>query len=160
MNKHTTTAGLATLIALLTLAGPTLAADVDGQIKYRQNVMKALGGHVGAADRIVRGQVPMTEQLELHAAGAADIAAILPSLFPRETVPPEAEFSGATVETKATETILEKPEAFEKAAGQAKQATADFLKAVKAGADQAALTSAFRAIGKSCKGCHKDFRKK
>ena len=64
------------------------------------------------------------------------------------------------METKATETILEKPEAFEKAAGQAKQATADFLKAVKAGADQAALTSAFRAIGKSCKGCHKDFRKK
>lgn len=160
MNKHKKAAGLATLIGMFCISGVAHAANVDGQIKYRQNVMKALGGHVGAADRIVRGQVPLKDQLKLHAAAAADIAATLMTLFPKETVPPEAEFSGATVETKATEAVLEKPAAFKKAAEQTKAATAAFLKAVNDGADEQALTKSFSAIGKSCKGCHKAFRKK
>lgn len=160
MNKSTIGTGMTALIGMLCLTGTAQAADVDGQIKYRQNVMKALGGHVSAADRIMRGQVPMKDHLKLHATGAADIAAIVPSLFPKESVPPEAEFSGATVETDSTEAILEKPAEFEKAAKQTEEATAAFLKAVNEGADDKTLAKAFRAIGKSCKGCHEDFRKK
>jgi cytochrome c556 len=70
------------------------------------------------------------------------------------------EFAGATVETKATEAIAAKPEQFEKAAKQTEQATAAFLKAVDEGADDPVLARAFKDIGKSCKGCHTDFRQK
>ncbi len=153
-------AGMTTLAFLVSLSGTLQAADVDGQIKYRQNVMKALGGHIGAADRIIRGQVPLKDQLRLHAAGAADIAAILTTLFPKDSVPPEAEFAGATVETKATEAVLEKPEAFKQAALKTKETTAAFLAAIDDGADDRTLAKAFREIGKSCKACHKDFRRK
>jgi cytochrome c556 len=155
----TRTTILAFLFGLTATAGTVQAADVDGMIKYRQNVMKALGGHVGAADRILRGQAPFPDQLKLHAAAAADIAGTIPTLFPADTVPPEAEFAGATVETEATEAITAKPAAFKKAASQTEQATAAFLKAVNDGADAPALARAFKGIGKSCKGCHTDFRK-
>ena len=161
MNSRIRTTTLAVLLGTLVLTGSALAAgDVDGMIKYRQNVMKALGGHVGAADRILRGQVPHKDQLKLHAAAVADIAGIITTLFPKESVPPEHEFSGATVETKATEAVAEKPVDFEKAAKQSQQATAAFLKAVNDGADDKALSKAFSDVGKSCKGCHTDFRSK
>lgn len=152
---------LAVMLCTTGLAGSVYAADnIDGVIKYRQNVMKALGGHVGAADRILRGQVSYKDQLKLHAAAAADIAATLGVLFPKDSIPPEHEFSGATVETKATDAITEKPAEFEKALKQTEQATSDFLKAITSGADDAALAKAFKAVGKSCKGCHTDFRSK
>jgi cytochrome c556 len=147
------------LIGLATAAATAQAANVDGIIKYRQNVMKALGGHVGATGRILRGQAPFPDQLKLHAAAAADIAATIHTLFPANTIPPEAEFAGATVETEATEAIAAKPAKFKKAAENAKQATATFLKAVNDGADNATLSKVFKGVGKACKGCHTDFRK-
>lgn len=150
-----------TLVALTAVTGTAHAAgDVDGMIKYRQNVMSALGGHVGAADRILRGQVPMRNQLKLHAEAAARITATVTTLFPKDTVPPEAEFAGATVETKATDAIAAKPADFDKATRQAEQATAAFLKAINDGADDATLAKTFKAVGQSCKGCHTDFRRK
>lgn len=151
---------LAFIFGITATAGVVQAAgNVDGMIKYRQNVMEALGGHVGATNRILRGQVPFPDQLKLHAAAAADIAATIHTLFPAETVPPEAEFAGATVETEATEAITAKPAEFAKATKQAEQATAAFLKAVNDGADNPTLARVFKDVGKSCKGCHTDFRK-
>ena len=45
---------LITAIALTVVAPPLIAEmNVDGMIKYRQNVMKSLAGHVGAADRLL-----------------------------------------------------------------------------------------------------------
>jgi cytochrome c556 len=156
--RHTTPA---LLIILASLAGGAMAAgNVDGMIKYRQNVMTALGGHVGAIDRILRGQVPMRDQLKLHSEAAAKIATTIPTLFPLNTVPPEMEFAGATVETKAKAAIADKPEDFKKAAKEAETATADFLKVVDSGGDEAALAKSFKAVGMACKGCHTDFRKK
>ena len=151
---------LITLIALTVLGAPLLAAEmsVDGMIKYRQNVMTSLGGHVGAVDRLVRGQVPLMDQLEMHATAARDIARTVTTLFPADTIPPDAEFAGATVPTEALATIGEKPEDFDKAAQQAVDATEALVKAVQAG-DETQLPAAFKRVGEACKGCHKDFRK-
>jgi cytochrome c556 len=154
--RHTTLA----LLLAITTGGALAAGNVDGMIKYRQNVMTALGGHVGAIDRILRGQVPMRDQLKLHSEAAAKIATTIPTLFPLDTVPPEAEFAGATVETKAKAAIADKPEDFKKAAKAAQTATADFLKVVNSGGDDAALAKSFKTLGKACKSCHTDFRKK
>ena len=148
-------------IVLTALFAPPLIAEmnVDGMIKYRQNVMKSLGGHVGAVDRLVRGQVPLMDQLEMHATAARDVAQTITTLFPADSIPPEAEFAGATVATEALATIAEKPEEFEKATQEAIDAAEELVKVVQAGNKQE-LQQAFKRVGDSCKGCHKTFRKK
>ena len=141
-------------------ASPLIAEmNVDGMIKYRQNVMKSLGGHVGAADRLVRGQVPLMDQLEMHVTAARDIARTITTLFPGDSIPPEAEFAGATVDTDALPSIGEKPEEFKKAAQETIDAIEALVKVVQAGNKQD-LPLAFKGVGESCKGCHKDFREK
>ena len=149
----------ATVLMALT-AQPLIAEmNVDAMIKYRQNVMKSLGGHVGAVDRLVRGQVPLMDQLELHATAARDVARTITTLFPASSIPPEAEFSGATVATDALASIAEKPEEFKKAAQETIDATEGLVKVVQA-ANRQELPPAFKRVGESCKSCHKDFRKK
>jgi cytochrome c556 len=148
-------------IVLTTFSAQPLLAEVnvDGMIKYRQNVMKSLAGHTGAADRLVRGQVPLMDQLEMHATAARDIARTITTLFPADSIPPEVEFSGATVDTEALASITEKPEEFEKAAQKTIDATEGLVKVVQAGNKQE-LPLAFKRVGESCKGCHKNFREK
>jgi len=94
----------------------------------------------------------------MHATAARDIARTVTTLFPADTIPPDAEFAGATVPTEALATIGEKPEDFDKAAQQAVDATEALVKAVQAG-DETQLPAAFKRVGEACKGCHKDFRK-
>ena len=148
-------------IVLTICSAPLLSAEmnVDGMIKYRQNVMKSLAGHTGAVDRLVRGQVPLMDQLEMHATAAQNIARTITTLFPADSIPPNAEFAGATVATEALAAIAEKPEEFEKAAQQTIDATEDLVKVVQSG-NQQELPLAFKQVGESCKGCHKNFREK
>lgn len=147
------------LSAALTVFPATAEMNVDGAIKYRQSVMSALGGHSGAASRIIRGHVPMKDQLAMHAAAIADIAKTMETLFPAETYPPESTFAGATVNTDALEAIAEQKDKFKKAIKDNVQAAEAFLKVVKAGDDKA-IGEAFKQLGETCKGCHKTFRKK
>ena len=148
-------------IVLMFLSGPPAIAelDVDGMIKYRQSVMKALGGHTGAINRLVRGQVTLMEQLEMHAKAAQDIALTVATLFPAESIPPDAEFGGATVATEALAAIGEQPMEFEKAVQKTIDATEELMEVVQAGNNKE-LPQAFKQVGESCKGCHENFRKK
>ena len=148
-------------IVLTVFSVPPLVAEmnVDGMIKYRQNVMKSLGGHVGAVDRLVRGQVPLMDQLEMHATAARDIAQTVTMLFPADSIPPDAEFAGATTATEALAAIGEQPEEFEKAVQKTIDATEELVKLVQAGNNKE-LPQAFKRVGESCKGCHENFRKK
>ena len=101
--------------------------DIDGMMKYRQSVMKALGGHTGAINRLVRGQVPLMDQLEMHVTAARDIAQTVTTLFPSDSIPPDAEFAGATTATEALAAIGGQPE-FEKAAQKTIDATEQLVK--------------------------------
>ncbi|MDJ0741557.1 MAG: cytochrome c, partial [Gammaproteobacteria bacterium] len=67
-----------TLAALTT----TAVAEPENYIKYRQAVMKAVGGHMGASTQIVRGKVAEMDTLALHARALADLNADLLRLFP------------------------------------------------------------------------------
>ena len=152
---------LISAIVMTAFSAPPLVAEmnVNGMIKYRQSVMKSLAGHTGAVNRLVRGQVPLMDQLEMHAKAARDIALTIPTLFPADSIPPDAEFAGATVATEALASITEKSEGFEKAAQETIDATEALVHVVKAGNKQE-LPEAFKRVGESCKGCHKSFRQK
>ncbi len=145
--KHYTSLLLAGLLAT---TATVQAADPENYIKYRQAVMKAIGGHMGATGQIVRGKVPEDAELALHAQALADLSADLTRLFPEGS-----DFG----ETEAKAAIWEDPAKFEQAANTARDATAAFAAAVKGG-DSDKIAAARKDVGKSCKGCHEDFRQK
>ena len=124
-------------------------ADAAGDIKYRQSVMKAVGGHMGAMSTILKGMVPHSGDLKGHAHAMAELSKISSKVFPKG--------SGAG-ETRAKAEIWDRPDDFAKAVS-AFQAAADDL-AKTASSNPKAAGDKFKALGKSCKGCHDTFRAK
>ncbi|MBT3358982.1 MAG: cytochrome c [Rhodospirillales bacterium] len=130
------------------LAAPAMADEAA--IKYRQAVMKALGGHMGSVAAIVKGKVPHSGHLADHGAAIAAIGNMTADLFPKES---------SMGKTGALPAIWEKPDDFAKAVGAFKDASQKFAMAAKGG-DMGAVGAALGALGGSCGGCHKPFRQK
>jgi cytochrome c556 len=138
------------IVAVATLAGPAVADEAENYIKYRQAMMKAIAGHTGASSQIVRGKIDAAGDLAMHARALAELNSDLARLFPEGS-----DFG----ETQAKEAIWEDWDKFEQASKAAAEATAGFASAVDGG-DPEKIAAAFREVGKSCKGCHEDFRQK
>jgi cytochrome c556 len=136
--------------ALLGTATVAQAEAPENYIKYRQAMMSAIGGHMGASTQIVRGKVSPEGHLAMHAKSLAELSRDIAALFPEGS-----DFG----ETKAKDAVWQDWDKFQQAADQAKQATAAFAEAV-AGGDADAIAAAHKDVGKSCKGCHEDFRQK
>ena len=66
------TLALTTLIAALS-TGPLVMADGDAEYKYREAVMKTVGGQMSSMAAVLRGQVHV-DNLAYHARGMADLA--------------------------------------------------------------------------------------
>jgi len=135
---------------LMMLAAVTLhAAEPEDIINYRQNMMKAIGGHTGAAGAIIQGKVDYKNQLADHARALQALTGDIPALFPKDS-----DFG----DTKAKDGVWSNRAEFEKAAKDAKAKVAAFAKAVQGG-NQQAIVASYKEMGEGCKGCHKDFRK-
>ena len=129
--------------------GALLALGVaasEGDVDYRQNAMKAVGGHMGAIADIMRGKVAHVSHLQTHANALADLAEIAPALFP------EGSTGG-----DALPAIWENAEDFQAKLDAFKHAAAGF-KAAAATNDMAQVGGALRDLGQACKGCHDDYR--
>lgn len=146
--KHRLSIGI--LAVATSLASPLTAAgdNPENTIKYRQAVMKALAGHMGASAQIVRGKVALTDRLAHHASAISALSNGLGELFPEGS-----DFG----ETRALEAIWEQSEEFARLIGEAETAAGNFQEAVAAG-DPAALGKSFKGLAESCKGCHKEYR--
>jgi cytochrome c556 len=132
------------------LAGGPALAD-EAAIKYRQSVMKALAGHMGALAPLVKGQIDAKNHLPGHANAVATMGPATKDLFPKG--------SEAGAETATLPAVWEKPDEFAKAAAAFETASAKFA-TVAGGGDMQAIAAAFGDLGKSCGGCHQAFRKK
>ncbi|MDP7668853.1 MAG: cytochrome c [Rhodospirillales bacterium] len=141
-------AGIAAMVASIGFAG--LADADDNAIKYRQNHMKALAAHMGAISAVMKGEAGKPGHVAGHAAALASIGAMTGDLFP---------VGSGEGNTDALPAIWAQPGEFEKAWMALKDASANFAK-VAAGGDMAATGGAINAVGKTCGGCHKSFRKK
>ena len=142
-----------TLTAILILATLTssaaMAAKPGDLIKYRQSVMKAIGGHMGAIAAIIRGKVDY-DHLPHHALGLQAASKSVADTFPPES---------ATGKTDAKATIWENPGAFAEIVSKFEQAADGFLEAANSG-NMERIGGALRSLGGTCKGCHDDFRQK
>jgi len=132
-----------------TFQAPALAAEED-DIKYRKNVMKALGGHMGSVASIVGGKAGPAAHLPGHVAAIVDISMMTKDLFPEGS-----DFG----ETTALPKIWEDPGAFTRELRMFEAAAATLGQAAGSG-DMAAIGAALGELGKSCKSCHENFRQK
>ena len=138
----------------LGVAGQGLAADSpEAAVKYRQSVMKAIGGHMGAIAAVVKGEVSHGPHVANHARGIQDMSLIVPDIFP-----PNSTYDDYN-KTDALPEIWKQPEKFKQAVQAFQAAAADFAQVAESG-DSGAIAAGLGALGKACGGCHKPFRYK
>ncbi len=151
-------AGIRTLaaagLALVIVSSGAMAVEQPlNVIKYRQTTMKAIGAHMGAIVAVVKGEVPYTDQVAVHARAIGAMAKHLPSLFPEGTGPEVGE-------TRALPAIWQQWDRFAAAARSLEAESARLAEIAEAGGDLAALGAQVGAVGKNgCGACHKPFRK-
>ncbi len=145
-------ASAAVAVALTVMgASPGHAADEpENIIKYRQNVMKSMGGHIANIAAVAKGEVTYIENVSAHARALADMTKLVPSLFPEGT---------GTGKTNALPEIWADRAKFDAASKANQQAAAEMVDAAATN-DLATIQAALGKLGKSCGGCHKPFRKK
>lgn len=137
---------------LIAVTSASVSAD-SGDIKYRQKVMQAVGGHMGAMATILKGQGGDMKNFAAHAEGMAALAKIAQSVYPKDSSKMEGK-------TEALDSIWDKPAEFAKV-NMAFLAEAEKLAAAAKTGDKGAIGAQLGALGKNgCKACHTDFREK
>ena len=140
---------LAGFLAALVAGGPALAVNApEDVIKYRQNLMKAVGGHIGNIALLVKGKVDFKAGLADDAEAIADLLENAGIAFPEGT---------SEGKTRAKPEIWEKRGEFD-ATLEDTIVKARALAVAAKGGDMAAVGAALGALGKSCGACHKPFR--
>ena len=125
-------------------------ADSHGIIKYRQNVMKSTAGHMGAIVGILKNNLPLESHIVYHARSMLQISRMTLSMFP------EGSGKGGT---KSKMAIWKKWSEFESAANDFERESSKLVKVAETG-DMEALAKQVRSTGKTCSGCHRNFRKR
>ncbi|RRJ82723.1 c-type cytochrome [Aestuariirhabdus litorea] len=124
------------------------AAENNPNIVHRQGIMKIVGGHMGALKSILVLGFDAPQDVSYHAQGMMDALSHMGNSFP-----PGSDKG----ETKARKEIWEDMDTFKQRGKDLRMA----LEALNASAnDKGAALDAFKKVGKACKSCHDDFRKK
>jgi len=134
----------------ITFFGSLSFADSHGIIKYRQNVMKSTAGHMGAIVDILKNGLPLESHVSDHARSMLQNSRMTLSMFPK---------GSGKGRTKAKLAIWENWSKFESAVKDFERESAKLAKVAESG-DMEALAKQVRATGKTCGGCHRNFRKR
>lgn len=127
----------------------TAAAD-DAAIKYRQNQMASLGGHMGSIVALVKGEVTFADHLPMHARALADTAVLTEAVFKEQA---------SSSKSVAKDEIWADWEQFAKRAEDLRLASSELAQATADG-DRRAIQRHVAAVGKACKSCHDRFKDK
>ncbi len=125
------------------------ADEPENIIKYRQNVMKAIGAHITNIAAVVKGEVTYVENTALNARAIRELLTLIPDLFPEGT---------DTGKTNALPDIWTDRAKFDELA-DAMNGPADEMVAAAETNDMATIGEALGKLGKACGNCHKPFRK-
>ena len=132
------------------LAAPMGAmADEEGDVKYRQAVMKGVAGHAGAIAQIANGKVSHDSALEGHAHALLELTKMIPSAFKNETL---------AGKTTASDKIWSDWSGFDGKAGKFERDALAVVTASKSG--PGAVKATLKELFSNCKGCHEDYRVK
>lgn len=137
------------LLALATSSGADPADNAPPEVKYRQTLMSIIGSNMGAIGDIMKNRLDLPGHIAVHAGEIAESAGLIAAAFKKNV---ETEW------TDAKPDIWTDWKKFESAIADMQKAARD-LEAAASGDDPAAVGPAVKALGKSCGGCHKPFRK-
>ncbi|MCB9723966.1 MAG: cytochrome c [Spirochaetaceae bacterium] len=126
-----------------------VALKAAEQIAYRQSVMSIIGTHMGAIGDLMKHGLAVPGAIETHAKLMAESAALIAPAF-RARVTEGATDAKPEIWTDWTKFQTEIAE-YEEAANA--------LASAAASGDPAKIGPAMKALGGSCGGCHKPFRK-
>jgi len=131
------------------------AAQPDDSITARRAVMRVIGLNFGPLGAMANGKIPF--DAAVFAANAARIEAV--STMPIEGYFADGTDEGDMLETSALPEIWTNRADFEERLSTMRDAVAK-LNAAAAGGDESTMKAAFGAAGKSCKGCHDEYKAK
>ncbi|BBB31020.1 c-type cytochrome [Neptunomonas japonica] len=140
-------------LAAAVLMGSNLAvADkVEDAIEYRQGVFKTIKWNFGPMVGMVKGKIDFDAA---DFSRRADLVAVLAKM------PGEGFIEGSDMgDTDAKSEIWENKAEFDKGMDALAENAAALAVAAQSG-DMSVIKPAFGQLGKTCKGCHDDFREK
>lgn len=142
---------IGTALLSATLTTSVARADMaEDAIKYRQAVFTAFRWHFGAMGAMVRGKVDYDAETFAH--HATQFAAL--TRMPKEGFIEGSDFGDTAAKDELWENMDDVSARFDKL-----MEDADALAAASGGSlDQ--VKGAFGEVGKSCKGCHDNYREK
>lgn len=139
----------AAVVSVLALGAVSVAsADTAQIIKYRQNLMKSNGAHLGGIFAVLKGEVPFKGNIAHHAEVLHHISMMVPAAFPA---------GSGEGDTRAMADIWTDGAKFEAAAKAFQDQTSKLVEVAK-GDDMKAIGAQAGAVGKTCGGCYKPFR--
>lgn len=142
-------------IAAAALVSVTAAGAFAGEadIKYRQAIFKAVGGHMTAMATILKTDAGDMKDISTHADGMVALAKIAPTIFPEGS-------DAMAGKTGAKDNIWSEPDEFKKVLAAFQENAEKLAMAAKSG-DKGQIGAALGGLGKNgCKACHDNFREK
>jgi len=126
-------------------------AKPEDLVKQRKAGMTMIAKYFGQIGAMVQGKAPYNADVVARNGGYLEVLAKLP-------------WDGFQASTEGVKETRAKPETYRDMAkfnerAEAMQAAMAKLAAAAKSRDEGAVKAAFGAVGKSCKGCHDDFRK-
>jgi cytochrome c556 len=128
-----------------------LAADEPDKIlSYRQNLMKSVGANISNIAMVAKGEVTFVGNVAANARAIRDGLNLAGPLFPEGT-------GKEAGKTRALPSIWQDNAKFVEAL-KASQSAADAMVAAAETNDLGQIQQAIGALGKTCGGCHENFR--
>lgn len=147
-NALITTLTLCAAVSVSTLAFAADKAQEDAA-EYRHSTFNMVGHHFGILGAMVKGKVDFdADTFTKNAEAVAALSQLAPTGFEVEGAVGKSRTEAAAWENK--EDFAEKMTAFQ-------TASAALVEAAKSG-DEGNAKAAFGGVGKSCKGCHQEYR--
>ncbi|MBV1874294.1 MAG: cytochrome c [Gammaproteobacteria bacterium] len=126
------------------------ANEKNPYIVHRQAIYEIAGGHMGALKSILMLKHPAREDLNYHAKAMLDAFKHHGNAFPA---------GSDKGKTHAKKAIWNDPEGFKSKGQDAGKAMMALIEATEKN-DEKAIKQSFAGVGKTCKSCHDDYRKK
>ena len=148
MRVDRTSRGFAAAIGAAVLLAAA-AADEQGMIDYRKDVMLSMAAHLSALTELLAGGLELEERhVETQATSLGLNAQMVSSLFP-----PGSDEG----DTSALPGIWQRPEQFLNRAEAAEREGRNLVAAAGSG-DREFMVQSLRRLADACRNCHRDFR--
>ncbi|MBM3344161.1 MAG: cytochrome c [Betaproteobacteria bacterium] len=151
MKRKLLLCGVAMVLGLGYGAAAFAQAKPDVQVKQRQAAMTLIGKYWGPIGGMATGKIPYNAATVTRNAGYLEVLSVMPW----------DGFTDATKDEKsrALPAVFSDNAKFRESADTFQKAAANLAK-VSRGGDEGAVKSALAEVGKTCGGCHDNFRSK